>query len=64
MPGARRVVAEASSGRGLLLMEMLADAWGVEPRGEGKSVWFELYESAVPETDPDPGPGSTPDSPS
>ncbi|MFF3243042.1 SpoIIE family protein phosphatase [Streptomyces sp. NPDC002870] len=54
----------ASSGRGLLLMEMLADAWGVDPRGEGKSVWFELYESAVPETDPDPGPGSTPDSPS
>ncbi len=25
-------------------MEMLADAWGVDPRGEGKSIWFELYE--------------------
>ncbi|MER8068937.1 SpoIIE family protein phosphatase [Streptomyces sp. NPDC094034] len=34
----------ASSGRGLVLMEMLADAWGVDPRGEGKSIWFELYE--------------------
>ncbi len=38
----------ASSGRGLMLMEMLADAWGVDPRGEGKSIWFELYESAEP----------------
>ncbi|MGW6458812.1 ATP-binding SpoIIE family protein phosphatase [Streptomyces sp. NPDC055078] len=39
----------ASSGRGLMLMEMLADAWGVDPRGEGKSIWFELYEAAAPE---------------
>ncbi|MGW0825066.1 ATP-binding SpoIIE family protein phosphatase [Streptomyces sp. NPDC002845] len=36
----------ASSGRGLVLTELLADAWGVDPRGEGKSIWFELYESA------------------
>lgn len=35
----------ASSGRGLLLIELLADTWGVDPRGEGKSIWFELYES-------------------
>ncbi|MEW1922836.1 SpoIIE family protein phosphatase [Streptomyces sp. NPDC088360] len=34
----------ASSGRGLVLMELLADEWGVDPRGEGKSIWFELYE--------------------
>ncbi|TLS42209.1 GAF domain-containing protein [Streptomyces montanus] len=34
----------ASSGRGLVLMEVLADAWGVDPRGEGKSIWFELHE--------------------
>ncbi|MGW4204020.1 ATP-binding SpoIIE family protein phosphatase [Streptomyces sp. NPDC004726] len=34
----------ASSGRGLVLMEMLADAWGVDPKGEGKSIWFELHE--------------------
>lgn len=34
----------ASSGRGLLLMDELADAWGVEPRGEGKCTWFELNE--------------------
>ncbi|GAA2467899.1 SpoIIE family protein phosphatase [Streptomyces macrosporus] len=36
----------ASRGRGLLLMEMVAHAWGVEPRGEGKSIWFEIHEGA------------------
>ncbi|MEU4212943.1 SpoIIE family protein phosphatase [Streptomyces sp. NPDC026206] len=30
------------SGRGLLLVERLADVWGVEPRGGGKSVWCEF----------------------
>ncbi|MFF6996142.1 SpoIIE family protein phosphatase [Streptomyces sp. NPDC008313] len=35
----------ASSGRGLVLTELLADAWGVDPRGEGKCIWFELYEA-------------------
>ncbi|MDI3384738.1 SpoIIE family protein phosphatase [Streptomyces sp. B-S-A8] len=38
----------ASSGRGLVLMELLADSWGVTPRGEGKSIWFELRESPAP----------------
>ncbi|MFF6781083.1 SpoIIE family protein phosphatase [Streptomyces sp. NPDC012510] len=38
----------ASSGRGLVLMDVLADAWGVDPRGEGKSIWFELQEAAPP----------------
>ncbi|MFE6164719.1 SpoIIE family protein phosphatase [Streptomyces sp. NPDC056486] len=37
----------ASSGRGLVLMELLADEWGVDPKGEGKSIWFELYEGAA-----------------
>ncbi|WP_037790150.1 ATP-binding SpoIIE family protein phosphatase [Streptomyces natalensis] len=36
----------ASSGRGLMLLELLAGAWGVDPRGDGKSTWFELYEDA------------------
>jgi DNA-binding NarL/FixJ family response regulator len=30
------------SGRGLLLVETLASAWGVEPMEHGKSVWFEV----------------------
>ncbi|MET7713247.1 SpoIIE family protein phosphatase [Streptomyces sp. NPDC005407] len=53
LPHRRRPGEMASSGRGLLLMEILADAWGVDPRGEGKSIWFELYEPAAPATDPD-----------
>ncbi|WP_455358502.1 ATP-binding SpoIIE family protein phosphatase [Streptomyces sp. SYSU K21746] len=46
LPHRRRPGEMASSGRGLLLMEMLAHRWGVDPRGEGKSIWFELYEEA------------------
>jgi anti-sigma regulatory factor (Ser/Thr protein kinase) len=29
-------------GRGLLIVNGLASAWGVEPAGAGKTVWFEL----------------------
>ena len=45
LPHKRRPGELASSGRGLVLIEMLADLWGVDPRGEGKSIWFEFYES-------------------
>ncbi|MEU1195810.1 SpoIIE family protein phosphatase [Streptomyces sp. NPDC005813] len=37
----------ASSGRGLVFVELLADAWGVDPRGEGKSIWFEFHEAGA-----------------
>ncbi|MET8856874.1 SpoIIE family protein phosphatase [Streptomyces sp. NPDC004579] len=47
----------ASSGRGLVLVEMLADAWGVDPRGQGKSIWFEFAE----EPDTDSGEAGAPD---
>ena len=30
------------SGRGILLVESLAWAWGVSPSGAGKVVWFEV----------------------
>ncbi|WNE97760.1 SpoIIE family protein phosphatase [Streptomyces luomodiensis] len=46
LPHRRRPGELASSGRGLLLMEMLADNWGVDPRGEGKCIWYELYEAS------------------
>ncbi|MEW5529292.1 ATP-binding SpoIIE family protein phosphatase [Streptomyces virginiae] len=46
LPHTRHPGEMASSGRGVLLTEMLADAWGVDPRGEGKSIWFELYEQS------------------
>ncbi|MEV5508870.1 ATP-binding SpoIIE family protein phosphatase [Streptomyces orinoci] len=48
LPHRRHPGEMASSGRGLVLMELLAGAWGVEPQGEGKNIWFELYESASP----------------
>lgn len=39
----RREPGEAGvSGRGLLLVDRLADVWGVEPRGSGKCVWCEF----------------------
>lgn len=46
LPHRRRPGELASSGRGLLLIELLADSWGVDPRGEGKSIWFVLCEGA------------------
>lgn len=33
---------EASTGRGLLLVEALASDWGVAPNEGGKTVWFEI----------------------
>ncbi|WP_149548007.1 SpoIIE family protein phosphatase [Streptomyces marokkonensis] len=44
LPHLRRPGELASSGRGLVLVELLAHTWGVDPRGAGKSIWFELYE--------------------
>jgi serine/threonine-protein kinase RsbW len=32
----------ARSGRGLFLVDAVANAWGVEPNETGKKVWFEL----------------------
>ncbi|WP_308425158.1 ATP-binding protein [Wenjunlia tyrosinilytica] len=34
----------AVSGRGLLLVQSLADAWGTRAHGGGKAIWFELTE--------------------
>ncbi len=38
---------DGTHGRGLLLVQALADAWGVRPHGVGKSVWFELGAGAA-----------------
>ncbi|MCX3060442.1 ATP-binding SpoIIE family protein phosphatase [Streptomyces beihaiensis] len=60
LPHRRRPGELASSGRGLVLMELLAERWGVDPRGEGKSIWFELHEPDKPREGPEnsyePGP--------
>ncbi|GGW53825.1 magnesium or manganese-dependent protein phosphatase [Streptomyces lucensis JCM 4490] len=57
LPHKRRPGELASSGRGLMLIELLADTWGVSPRGKGKSIWFQLYEAGGPA-----GPPKGPDS--
>jgi PAS domain S-box-containing protein len=48
-PGAVRVVGGglAENGRGLLLVDMLADSWGWRPELAGKLVWFRLELGSV-----------------
>jgi anti-sigma regulatory factor (Ser/Thr protein kinase) len=41
-PRVRHYSAEASTGRGMRLVEQLSSAWGVIHRPDGKTVWFEL----------------------
>jgi anti-sigma regulatory factor (Ser/Thr protein kinase) len=36
-------------GRGILLVESLASAWGVAMRKDGKTVWFEIEETMTTE---------------
>ena len=38
---------EDTHGRGLILVQSLADAWGVRAHGVGKVVWFELDAEAA-----------------
>lgn len=33
---------DGTHGRGLILVESLADSWGISPHALGKMVWFEL----------------------
>jgi anti-sigma regulatory factor (Ser/Thr protein kinase) len=42
MPMVRQVAAEAPSGRGMRIVEQLADRWGAEVHPEGKTVWVEF----------------------
>ncbi|MEU9352030.1 SpoIIE family protein phosphatase [Streptomyces griseoloalbus] len=42
LPRRREAGESGVSGRGLLLVEMLTDLWGVEARGGGKCVWSEF----------------------
>lgn len=42
VPAARLYSDDAVTGRGLQLVESLADRWGVEPAEEAKTMWFEV----------------------
>ncbi len=42
LPRRREAGESGVSGRGLLLVDLLADDWGVEARGGGKVVWCEF----------------------
>ncbi|WP_420037030.1 SpoIIE family protein phosphatase [Streptomyces sp. cg28] len=42
LPRRREAGEDGVSGRGLLLVDRLADVWGVEARGGGKCVWCEF----------------------
>ncbi|NDZ87002.1 ATP-binding protein, partial [Streptomyces sp. SID10115] len=42
LPRRRDAGESGVSGRGLLLVDRLADVWGVEARGGGKCVWCEF----------------------
>lgn len=39
---------DALGGRGMYLVEQLADAWGSDPCAEGKVVWFTLATGGAP----------------
>lgn len=41
-PSPRDTWSTEEDGRGLLLVEALADAWGTRPTASGKTVWFTL----------------------
>jgi anti-sigma regulatory factor (Ser/Thr protein kinase) len=43
-PAPRRASAHATTGRGMMLVDAIAAAWGVERRPPGKVVWFEVVE--------------------
>ncbi|MYR29563.1 MULTISPECIES: SpoIIE family protein phosphatase [unclassified Streptomyces] len=56
LPRRREADAEGQSGRGLMLVDLLADAWGVEARGAGKCVWCEFEVRRPGEEVAGPGP--------
>ncbi|WP_309225697.1 ATP-binding protein [Quadrisphaera sp. INWT6] len=41
-PLVRTPAVDDVGGRGMLLVDLLSSAWGVEPGSTGKAVWFEL----------------------
>ena len=42
LPDLQRPMLDGETGRGLVTVDALADAWGIEPGAQGKVVWFRL----------------------
>lgn len=60
VPRSRRYGQEATTGRGLRLVEDLSRGWGVEAGPEGKTVWVEVEAAAPPARRPgEAGPEDT-----
>jgi anti-sigma regulatory factor (Ser/Thr protein kinase) len=56
-PTLRRPPPEEPSGRGLLIVDRLADEWGTDVHPGGKTVWFEMHlPAAIPEVPPHSSP--------
>jgi anti-sigma regulatory factor (Ser/Thr protein kinase) len=49
-PKPRRATAQAEDGRGLAIVDALADRWGAEVYLGGKCVWFQLEDGPPPAT--------------
>ena len=47
----RAASGDAVSGRGIDVVETLAESWGVSPRRGGKAVWFELPRPGAPQSE-------------
>ena len=64
-PARRGYGPSAGTGRGLMLLEDMVDAWGVTPRDLGKTVWFQITsrDPSTADTEPvptDPARGPSP----
>jgi anti-sigma regulatory factor (Ser/Thr protein kinase) len=51
MPEVREQSPDATGGRGLVLVEALAQRWGADRTPSGKVVWFELGARPLPRAD-------------
>lgn len=48
LPVRRRLSPWSRSGRGIHIVDRVADDWGIETKRQGKAVWFELDATASP----------------
>ncbi|MGW0763283.1 ATP-binding protein [Streptomyces sp. NPDC002814] len=49
LPVLRHAITTDEGGRGLAVLDALAQRWGVETRADGKTVWCELKGEPLPE---------------